>query len=179
MSAHDDYSIDPMVLSNAAPALELISGGLQRRERRIFTPSAISTICRLAAQGKSASQIAEAIGSTSASVRVKYRQLKMEYQPTTVLIIPYPTIPPTPGSVRKVLEKPKLSKARRGARRNVVLFGRFVFYRGGCGGRLRSCNFYRRIIMGDVGRRCRTWRLPHFPGHAEFRGNSSQGAAVP
>jgi hypothetical protein len=80
-----------------------------------------------------------------------------EYQPTTILIIPCPTIPPTPGSVRKVLEKPKLSKARRGARRNVVLFSGFVFYRGGCGGRLRSCNFYRRIIMGAL-RRCKLCR---------------------
>jgi hypothetical protein len=68
-------SIEPTVLSNAVPALELISGGSQRR--RIFTPSAIDTIRRLAAQGKSASQIAEVIGSTSASVRVKCCQLKI------------------------------------------------------------------------------------------------------
>jgi hypothetical protein len=78
MAAHDDNSTEPTVLSHAIPALELISGGLQRRRRRIFTPSAINTIRRLAAQGKSASQIAEVIGSTSASVRVKCCLLKIK-----------------------------------------------------------------------------------------------------
>ena len=78
MVAHGDNSIEPTVLSHAVPALELISGGLQRRRRRIFTPSAINTIRGLAAQGKSASQIAEVIGSTSASVRVKCCLLKIK-----------------------------------------------------------------------------------------------------
>lgn len=60
------------------PASTLGSGGSQRGARRVFTPSAINTIRRLAAQGKSASQIAEVIGSTSASVRVKCCQLKIK-----------------------------------------------------------------------------------------------------
>ena len=68
-------SIEPTVLSHAVPAAEIISGGSQRR--RIFTPSAINTIRRLAAQGKSASEIADVIGSTSASVRVRCCQLKI------------------------------------------------------------------------------------------------------
>ena len=78
MAAHDDNSIDPKAVSHAEPALELISGGLQRGARRIFTPSAINTIRKLAAQGESASQIAEVIGSTSASVRVKCCQLRIK-----------------------------------------------------------------------------------------------------
>lgn len=78
MAAHDDNSIEPTVLSYAVPALELNGVGLQRRKRRIFTPSAINTIRMLAAQGKSTSQIAEVIGSTSASVRVRCCQLKIK-----------------------------------------------------------------------------------------------------
>jgi hypothetical protein len=78
MAAQDDNSIEPTVLSDAVPVLERSSGGLQRRKRRIFTPSAINIIRGLAAQGKSASQIAEVIGSTSASVRVKCCQLKVK-----------------------------------------------------------------------------------------------------
>jgi hypothetical protein len=78
MAPHDDNSIEPTVLSHDVPASELISGGLQRRMRRIFTPTTINTIRRLAAQGKSASQIAEVIGSTSASVRVKCCQQKIK-----------------------------------------------------------------------------------------------------
>jgi hypothetical protein len=70
-------SIEPTVSSNAVPALECVGDGLQRRRGRIFTPSAINTIRRLAAQGKSASEIAEVIGSTSASVRVRCCQLKI------------------------------------------------------------------------------------------------------
>jgi hypothetical protein len=69
-------SIESTVLRNTVPALEIISGGSQRR--RIFTPSAINAIRRLAAQGKSASEMAEVIGSTSASVRVKCCQLKIK-----------------------------------------------------------------------------------------------------
>jgi hypothetical protein len=78
MAVHDDNSIKYTPLTHAMPALGLISGGLQRRPRRIFTPSAINTIRSLAGQGKSASQIADVIGSTSASVRVKCCQLKIK-----------------------------------------------------------------------------------------------------
>jgi hypothetical protein len=78
MATHDDNWIEPTVLGDAVPVLESFGGGLQRRPRRVFTPSAINTIRRLAAQGKSASQIAEVIGSTSASVRVKCCQLKIK-----------------------------------------------------------------------------------------------------
>jgi hypothetical protein len=75
MAAHDDGSIELTVLSYPTPASGLVNGGLRRR--RVFTPSAIDTIRRLAAQGKSASEIAEVIGSTGASVRVKCCQLKI------------------------------------------------------------------------------------------------------
>jgi hypothetical protein len=78
MSTQADNSIEPTPLSHPYLVLELVSGEAQGRARRIFTPSAISTIRRLAAQGKSASQIADVIGSTSASVRVKCCQLKIK-----------------------------------------------------------------------------------------------------
>jgi len=71
-------SIEPAVLSYGTAASRPFSDGSQRRRRRIFTPSAINTIRRLAAQGKSASEIAEVIGSTSASVRVKCCQLQIK-----------------------------------------------------------------------------------------------------
>jgi hypothetical protein len=71
-------SIEPTVLSYGTPASRPFNDGAQRRRRRIFTPSAIDTIRRLAAQGKSASEIAEVIGSTSASVRVKCCQLQIK-----------------------------------------------------------------------------------------------------
>jgi hypothetical protein len=45
--------------------------------RRVFTPAVIKSIRELATQGKSASEIAAAIGSTPASVRVKCCQLKI------------------------------------------------------------------------------------------------------
>ena len=45
--------------------------------RRVFTPAVIKAIRELASQGKSASEIAAAIGSTAASVRVKCCQLKI------------------------------------------------------------------------------------------------------
>jgi hypothetical protein len=77
MAAHDDNSVEPTMLTYATPASGLVSGGSRRRRRWIFTPSAINTIRRLAAQGRSASEIAEVIGSTSASVRVKCCQLKI------------------------------------------------------------------------------------------------------
>ena len=46
--------------------------------RRVFTPAVIKAIRELASQGKSASEIAAAIGSTAASVRVKCCQLKIQ-----------------------------------------------------------------------------------------------------
>jgi hypothetical protein len=46
--------------------------------RRVFTPAVIKTIRELASQGKSASEIAAAIGSTAASVRVKCCHLKIQ-----------------------------------------------------------------------------------------------------
>jgi hypothetical protein len=45
--------------------------------RRVFTPLVIKTIQELADQGKTASEIAQAIGSTAASVRVRCCQLKI------------------------------------------------------------------------------------------------------
>jgi hypothetical protein len=52
-----------------------LAGGESRR--RVFTPVAINAIRILASQGKSASQIAAAIGSTPASVRVRCCQLRI------------------------------------------------------------------------------------------------------
>jgi len=46
--------------------------------RRVFTPSAIEIMRELASQGKTAAQIASAIGSTPASVRVKCCHLKIK-----------------------------------------------------------------------------------------------------
>jgi hypothetical protein len=46
--------------------------------RRLFTPAVVKDIRELASQGKSASAIAAAIGSTAASVRVKCCQLKIQ-----------------------------------------------------------------------------------------------------
>jgi hypothetical protein len=83
MAVHDGNSIEPTALNDAVSALEFMSGRLPRRAPRIFTPSAISTVRRLAAQGKSASQIAEVIGSTSASVRVKCCHLKIKLRRRT------------------------------------------------------------------------------------------------
>ena len=83
MNAHDDSSIErnrqPTVLDNSVLASGLVSVGLPRGgRRRVFTPSAINTICGLAGQGKSASEIAEVIGSTTGSVRVKCSQLNIK-----------------------------------------------------------------------------------------------------
>jgi hypothetical protein len=60
-----------------APALTKLSLSSSRRANRVFTPSAIDKIRSLAAQGKLAKEIAEVIGSTAASVRVKCSQLKI------------------------------------------------------------------------------------------------------
>jgi hypothetical protein len=46
--------------------------------RHVFTPAVIKAIRELARQGKSASEIAAAIGSTAASVRVKCCRLKIQ-----------------------------------------------------------------------------------------------------
>ena len=51
---------------------------MRRRRSHIFTPAAIETLRRLAREGKSASDIADAIGSTAASVRVRCSQLKIK-----------------------------------------------------------------------------------------------------
>jgi IS30 family transposase len=50
--------------------------GMPRRSD-IFTPAAVRMIRRLAEQGQSAAEIAEAIGSTPGSVRVKCCRLKI------------------------------------------------------------------------------------------------------
>jgi hypothetical protein len=47
------------------------------RRSKIFTPAALGTMRRLAEQGQSAAEIAEAIGSTPGSVRVKCCRLKI------------------------------------------------------------------------------------------------------
>jgi DNA-binding CsgD family transcriptional regulator len=83
MRAHDDSSIErnrqPTVLDNSVLASGLVSAGLPRgARRRVFTPSAINTIRGLAGQGKSASEIAEVIGSTTGSVQVKCSQLRIK-----------------------------------------------------------------------------------------------------
>jgi hypothetical protein len=78
MDAFDDNSIEPghlpRPLINMIPESALVSGGSRPR---VFTQTAINTIRVLAAQGKSAAEIATAIGSTPASVRVKCCQLKI------------------------------------------------------------------------------------------------------
>ena len=83
MGAHGDGSMErnrqPTILDDSALASELVSSGLPRGARcRVFTPSAINTIRELAGQRKSASEIAEVIGSTTGSVRVKCSQLKIK-----------------------------------------------------------------------------------------------------
>jgi hypothetical protein len=47
------------------------------RRGQIFTPRTVTVIQRLADQGRAASEIAAAIGSTPASVRVRCSQLKI------------------------------------------------------------------------------------------------------
>ena len=64
----------PRLLTDMVPAPALVSSASRRR---VFTPTAINAIRVLAAQGKSASEIAAAVGSTPASVRVKCCQLKI------------------------------------------------------------------------------------------------------
>ena len=50
---------------------------MRHRRSYRFTPAAIEIVRRLAADGKSASEIADVIGSTAASVRVRCCQLKI------------------------------------------------------------------------------------------------------
>jgi DNA-binding CsgD family transcriptional regulator len=83
MGAHGNGSTErnrqPTILDNSVLASGLVSGGLRGGARcRVFTPSAINIIRELAGQGKSASEIAEVIGSTTGSVRVKCSQLKIK-----------------------------------------------------------------------------------------------------
>ena len=70
--------------------------------RRVFTPVVIKTITELASQGKSASAIAAAVGSTAASVRVKCCQLKIQLsrrgRPSLV-----PSWPQQPGEHKLVI----------------------------------------------------------------------------
>jgi hypothetical protein len=51
---------------------------MRRRRSHIFTPAAIEILRRMANEGKSAPEIADAIGSTAASVRVRCCQLKIK-----------------------------------------------------------------------------------------------------
>jgi hypothetical protein len=46
--------------------------------KRVFTPAAIKIVRELAAQEKTAAEIAEVVGSTTGSVRVKCCQLKIQ-----------------------------------------------------------------------------------------------------
>jgi hypothetical protein len=50
-------------------------GEMRRRRSHIFTPGAVQIVRRLAGEGKSAAEIANVIGSTPASVRVRCCQL--------------------------------------------------------------------------------------------------------
>ena len=51
---------------------------MRHRRSHIFTPTAIQLVRRLADHGKTASEIADAIGSTAASVRARCCQLKIK-----------------------------------------------------------------------------------------------------
>jgi hypothetical protein len=86
MGAHGDGSMERnrqlTVVDNSVLASRFVSDGLRRGARcRVFTPSAINTIRELAGQGKSASEIAEVIGSTTGSVRVNCSHLKIKIKP--------------------------------------------------------------------------------------------------
>jgi hypothetical protein len=64
--------------------------------RRIFTPAAVKIVRELAAQGKSSSEIADVIGSTPPSVRVKCCQLKIQLRRSGR---PSPSLEPTRGKL--------------------------------------------------------------------------------
>ena len=51
---------------------------MRHRRSHVFTPAAIELVHRLADQGKTASEIADEIGSTAASVRARCCQLKIK-----------------------------------------------------------------------------------------------------
>ena len=51
---------------------------MRHRRSHVFTPAAIELVHRLADQGKTASEITDAIGSTAASVRARCCQLKIK-----------------------------------------------------------------------------------------------------
>ena len=51
---------------------------MRRRRSHVFTPKAIEFVHRLADQGRTAAEIADAIGSTAASVRARCCQLKIK-----------------------------------------------------------------------------------------------------
>ena len=51
---------------------------MRRRRSHVFTPAAIELVHRLADQGRTAAEIADAIGSTAASVRARCCQLKIK-----------------------------------------------------------------------------------------------------
>jgi hypothetical protein len=51
---------------------------MRRRRSHIFTAEAIQIVGRMANEGKSASEIADVIGSTAASVRARCCQLKIK-----------------------------------------------------------------------------------------------------
>ena len=78
MDLHGSNLFEPNHLSrqltNMMPEPAVVSSGSRRR---VFTPTAINAIRAMAAQGKSAAEIATAIGSTPASVRAKCCQLKI------------------------------------------------------------------------------------------------------
>jgi hypothetical protein len=61
---------------------------MRRRRSHIFTAEAIQIVRRLADQGKSASEIADVIGSTAASVRVRCCQLKIKLAPRVRIDLP-------------------------------------------------------------------------------------------
>src|SRR5689334_8618062 len=62
------------------PRPDFGKAGMPRRSE-IFTPAALRMVRRLAEQGQSAAEIAEAIGSTPGSVRVKCCRLKIRLRP--------------------------------------------------------------------------------------------------
>jgi len=64
-------------LDHLKPPVRSVNAGRSNRGR-IFSPQAVEAIRELIAQGKSAQEIAVAIGSTAGSVRVKCCQLKMK-----------------------------------------------------------------------------------------------------
>jgi hypothetical protein len=77
MDLRGNDSIEPSQLPRLPTHMTPESAPVNGSRRRVFTPTAINAIRVLAAQGKSTAEIATAIGSTPASVRVKCCQLKI------------------------------------------------------------------------------------------------------